>query len=225
MDLSQYLHMQLRLEGKCPVGNGRLRQVESVTDEEMPLMLIAQIADGQLLAYYDEALPSELHTELSKRIQNVTFPTIESLLKLLRSKNISFEVGHYKTYIIPSGFAELLDGNVIRLHKDDLSVQAFGFDSFSEEVYAIECCGGIISACVSTRENEFCGEAWVYTNPEFRNQGNAQKVVGIWAKSLISAGKVPFYSHKIENNPSANLAKCLGLQPVFEEIVISYANV
>ena len=220
-----YLHTQLRLEGKCPVGNDRLRQVEIVPDEEMPLMLIAQTADDQILAYYDEALPPELHTELSKRIQNVTFPTIESLLELLRSKNISFEVGHYKTYIFPSGFTELLDGNVIRLHKENSKVQAFGFDSFSEEVYAIECDGRIISACVSTRENEFCGEAWVYTDPEFRNQGNAQKVVGVWAKSLISAGKVPFYSHKIQNMASANLANHLGLQSIFEEIVISYANV
>lgn len=224
MDLSDYLHIQLRLEGKCPVGNGRLRQVESVPDEEMPLMLIAQIADDQILAYYDEALPSELHTEMSKRIQNVTFPTIESLLEFLRSKNISFEVGHYKTYIFPSRFAELLDGNVIRLHKEDLSVQAFGFDGFSEEVYAIECDGRIISACVSARENEFCGEAWVYTDPEFRKQGNAQKVVGAWAKSLISAGKVPFYSHKIQNIASANLANRLGFQPIFEEIVIAYVN-
>lgn len=224
MDLSHYLHMQLRLEGNCPVGNGRLRQVESVPDEEMPLMLIAQIADGQILAYYDEVLPSELHTELSKRIQNVTFPKIESLLELLRSKNISFEVGHFKTYIFPSHFANLLDSNVIRLYKEDLSVQAFGFDGFSEEVYAIECDGRIICACVSTRENEFGGEAWLYTDPEFRNQGNAQRVVSVWAKDLISAGKVPFYSHKIQNMASANLANRLGLQPIFEEIVISYAR-
>jgi hypothetical protein len=217
--------MQLRLEGKRPVESDRLRQVEIVPDEDIPLILIAQLTDDQRIVYYDETLSSELHTELSKRIQNVTFPAIESLLAFLRSKNISFEVGHYKTYIFPSGFAELLDGNVIRLHKEDLSVQAFGFDGFSEEVYAIECDGRIISACVSARENEFCGEAWVFTDPEFRNQGNAEKVVGVWAKSLISAGKVPFYSHKIENNPSANLAKCLGLQLVFEEIVISYANV
>src|SRR5687768_13493279 len=113
MDLSDYLHMQLRLERKCPIGNSRLRQVESVTDEEMPLILIAQISEDQLLAYCDETLPSELHTELSKQIQNVTFPTLELLLEFLRSKSISFEVGHYKTYIFPSLFADLLDSNVI----------------------------------------------------------------------------------------------------------------
>jgi predicted GNAT family acetyltransferase len=61
----------------------------------------------------------------------------------------------------------------------------------------------------------------VYTNPEYRKQGFAQKVVNTWAGSLIDAGKVPFYSHKIENAASANLARKLGLRPVFEEISIA----
>ena len=92
---------------------------------------------------------------------------------------------------------------------------------FAESVYAVERDDKIISACVSTRENDFCGEAWVYTDTSYRHQGYAQKVVGAWATSLISAGKVPFYSHKIQNVASANLAKCLGLKPVFEEIVFT----
>ena len=224
MDLLHYLHLQLRLEGKSPVDHDRLRQVEIVPEEEMPLILIAQLADDQIIAYYDETLPSELHIELSKRIQNVIFPKIEPLLNVLKTQSISFEVGHYKTYLFPSHFVDLSNDNVTVLHKQDPNVQAFGFDGFAEQVYAIERQSRIISACVSTRENEFCGEAWVYTDPEFRNRGNAQKVVGIWAKSLISARKVPFYSHKIQNDASANLAKRLGLQPVFEEIVVSYSK-
>lgn len=224
MDLSHYFHMQLRLEGKSPVGDDRLRQVEIVPDEGVPLMLIAQLSNGQRIVYYDEALPPELHTELVKRIQNIAFSKIEPLLDVLETKNVLFEVGHYKTYIFPSRFADVSDSNVIVLYKQDPVVQTFDFDGFAELIYAIEYEGRLISACVSTRENEFCGEAWVYTDPEFRNQGNAQKVVGAWAKSLISAGKVPFYSHKMDNNPSANLAKRLGLQSIFEEFVISYTK-
>jgi hypothetical protein len=176
MDLSHYLHMQLRLEGKCPVGDDGLRQAEIVPDEDIPLVLIAQLADDQRIVYYDEALQSELHNELAKRIQNVIFPKIELLLDVLKTQNISFEVGRYKTYVFPSHFANLSNDNVICLHKQDPHVQAFGFDSFSEQVYGIEWEGRIIFACVSTRENEFCGEAWVYTDPESRNQGNAKKV-------------------------------------------------
>ncbi|MBC7879132.1 MAG: GNAT family N-acetyltransferase [Anaerolineales bacterium] len=225
MDLSHYLHMQLRLEGKYPIGNDLLKQVEIVPDEDMPLMLFAQLSDNQMIAYYDETLLSEIHTELAKRIQGIVFPEIEPLLDVLKAQNILFEIGHYKTYIFPSQFADLSNINVICLHKHAPNVQAFGFDDFSDKIYAIEREGRIRAACVSTRENEFCGEAWVYTDPEFRNRGFAQMVASIWATNLISAGKVPFYSHKMENIASANLANRLGLDPIFEEIVISYGTV
>jgi predicted GNAT family acetyltransferase len=62
----------------------------------------------------------------------------------------------------------------------------------------------------------------VVPDEEYRHQGFAQRVVSAWAMRLISVGKVPFYSHKIQNIASTNLAKRLGLQPVFEEIVFTY---
>jgi predicted GNAT family acetyltransferase len=60
----------------------------------------------------------------------------------------------------------------------------------------------------------------VYTDEAYRHQGFAQKAVNAWAGSLMEQGKVPFYSHKIENAASRNLAKKLGLQSVFEEIAM-----
>jgi predicted GNAT family acetyltransferase len=71
------------------------------------------------------------------------------------------------------------------------------------------------------REDESCGEAWVYTDPAYRRKGLAKKVASGWAHSLLSMGKVPFYSHKIENAASSSLAEALQLQPVFEEISIT----
>ena len=111
--------------------------------------------------------------------------------------------------------------NVMCSSKHDPKIKTFGFDGFAENVYAIEQDDNIVSACVSTRENEQCAEAWVYTDPAFRNQGLAQRVVNAWAGSLIAVGKVPFYSHNIENTASATLASKLGLLPVFEEIAIT----
>src|SRR5215510_15429154 len=103
MNPPDYLRLQLRLEGKEIIGDNLLRQVEVVPDEEVPLLLIAQLADENLAAYFDEALPTEL-----------------------------------------------------------------------------------------------------------------RKVVSAWAASLISTGKIPFYSHKTQNIASANLAKRLRLHPIFE---------
>lgn len=218
-----YLRLQLRLEGKGIVQGNLLRQVEVVPDEEVPLMLLAQLADSNVVAYFDEGLQAEFREDLRKQVSAMSFPNIDPLRAFLQNSDITSEVGHYKTYTLPESYTSFGDGSVIRFSRQDVKVQAFGFDGFAEQVYGIERDGKLVSACVSTRENDFCGEAWVYTDPEHRRQGFAQKVVSAWANGLLSAGKIPFYSHKIQNDASANLAKRLGLQPVFEEIVVSYA--
>ena len=212
------LHLQLRLEGKEVIHGNLLRQVEVIPDEETPLMLIAQLEDGQVVVYFDEALQTELREDLTKQLFEFKFPNIDPISTFLQSRNIVFEVGHYKTYIFPEIYGTFNDEIVQRYSKSDSQVQAFGFEGFAEQVYAIERDGKIVAACVSTRESNFCGEAWVFTDTEYRHKGLAQKVVSAWAMSLISAGKVPFYSHKIQNSASANLAKRLGLQSIFEEI-------
>lgn len=218
MNPIDYLHLQLRLEGKIVIGGNLLRQVEEVPGEEMPLLLIAQFADGKNVAYVDEALDPDLQDELVRRAQCLQFPQIGPLLEFLTIENIPSEAGHYKTYLIP---APLSDEEVICLSREDPQVRAFGFGGFAEEVFVIERDGNLASACVSARENASCGEAWVFTDPGYRRQGLAQKAVSGWAKKLISTGKVPFYSHKMENNASASLARRLDLLPVFEEIVVA----
>lgn len=45
-----YLQLQLRLEGKAILQNNLMRQVEVVPDEEMPLMVIASLANQELVA-------------------------------------------------------------------------------------------------------------------------------------------------------------------------------
>jgi RimJ/RimL family protein N-acetyltransferase len=219
MEPLAYLHIQMRLEGKGLVNEHLMRQLEVMPDEELPWVLIARLASGKLVAYYDEAISSDLQKELAESIFETEFSKIDSLGRVLKSHNIRFEVGHYKTYVFPSQPPK--DVDVICLSKQDPKVKRFGFDGFAEKIYAIHQNDIIVSACVSAREDEKCGEAWVYTVLDYRRQGFAQKVVNAWARSLLHAGKIPFYSHKIENAASANLARKLGLQPVFEEISIT----
>lgn len=225
MDLTDYLHLQLRLEGKSVTGEDRLRQVEAVPGEDMPVMILARLTDGNVVSYYDASLPPDLYAELKNRTGRSEFPLIDPLLDFLNSAGMSFEVGHYKTYIFPAHFADLENLDVKALLTDDPLVQAFGFGAYAGNVYAIERGGGIVSACMSVRENGQCGEAWVYTEPQYRHQGFARQAVSAWAQYMLNAGKVPFFSHKTNNLASANLAKRLDLQPVFEEICISYKNV
>lgn len=219
MEPLAYLHLQMRLEGKELINAHFMRQVEVIPDEALPLVLIARLANEQFVVYYAETISPDLQQKLAGTIFEMEFSKIQVLLRILKSRNIQFEMGYYKTYIFPAQPAK--DAAVICLSRQDPRVKLFEFDGFAEEVYAVQCDDIIVSACVSARENASCGEAWVYTNPEYRKRGFAQKVVNAWAGSLMSAGKVPFYSHKIENTASANLARRLGLQSVFEEISIT----
>lgn len=219
MEPIKCLHLQLQLEGKESFG-GLIRQVEVVPDEDVPLLLIAQLFTGELIVYFDEAMSLRLQKELAAGLNNIEFLNIDPVFHILENHCIPYEVGHYKTYVFPSLPVE--DASVSCFSNDDPRVEAFGFDGFAKQVYGVERADKLVSACVSTRENERCGEAWVFTASEYRRQGLAQKVVCAWARSLISAGKVPFYSHKIDNVASANLARSLKLQPVFEEISITH---
>jgi hypothetical protein len=220
-----YLHLQLRLEGKSVIGEDRLRQVEEVPGEEVPLVLLARFADGNLVAYFDEILHPDLQGELDRQIPRLDFPHVDPLLDFLQEQNLPVETGHYKTYLLPTRTGDFEDKGVDIRSREDPIVQAFGFGGFAEEVYTIEREGSIASACVPVRENDFCGEAWLYTDPAFRRLGLARLVVGAWARGMSRKGKVPFYSHKLENTASAHLGARLGLEPVFDEIVISYMNV
>jgi hypothetical protein len=94
MEPLSYLHLQLRLEGKGLASTCLLRQIEIVPDEEVPLMLSAQLANEELVAYYAEALPSALQKELAAT--QIVFPNMEPLLEVLMSHRLQVEMGHYK---------------------------------------------------------------------------------------------------------------------------------
>lgn len=218
MDPLHYLHLQLRLECKEVINERFIREVEVIPEEELPLILIAQFADEKQVVYYDEAIARDFQKRLAAATMANIFPNIRPLLEVLEKQNTSFSIGHYKTYIFPS--VPVKDSDVNCVSKHDERVKAFGFDGFAEQVHVVERDGKVVSACVSARENDACGEAWVFTSPEYRSHGFAQRVVNAWAGRLMNAGKVPFYSHKIENVASTNLARALKLHPVFEEIAI-----
>ena len=224
MNPLEYLHLQLRLEGREVVNGDLLRQVEFVPGEDMPMLVIGLLVSGGQVVYYDESLAPEYHKHLREQMGSLDDPDVDPLAQSLRSWGFNVQLGRFRTYIFPADYKDQSTMEVTKFTHFDPKVQAFGFDGISEQVYAVERDGRIVSACVSARENTFCGEAWVYTDADQRGQGFARKVVSAWAGSLISAGKVPFYSHKVENTASAILAKRLGLQVVFEEIVIERAG-
>jgi len=225
MNPLDYLHVQLRLEGKEVINNNLLRQVEVIPDEEMPLVAITFLVSDKLVLYYDESLSKEIRDELNGQVPSLNFPNIDPIINILQAHHFQLEVGHYKTYAFPEHYKDMDIDEAKQYSKSNPKIQPFDFGGFNEHVYALERDGKIVSACVSAKENDHCGEAWVTTDENYRHQGLAQKVVSAWAKDVIRAGKIPLYSHKITNLGSAKLAKRLGLEPMFEEITVSSITV
>ncbi len=70
----------------------------------------------------------------------------------------------------------------------------------------------VASASFSARENKQSAEVYVETRPAFRRKGFGRQVVSAWAYHIIKVGAVPFYSYRIGNVPSANLARKLEVE-------------
>ena len=159
MNPLEALQLQLRLEGFEIIHSNRLRQVDVVPDEAMPLALLARLSDGQVTVYFDESLTPNLYLELMERAQHIKFPTIHPLLEIFAEQDIPVHVGHYKTNVFPATFLEFVSEDVECRSKNDPQIQKFGFGDFAGQVYAIEREGRVVSACVSTHEDKWPGPA------------------------------------------------------------------
>jgi hypothetical protein len=217
MDTLEYLFLQMKLEGKGYNQDGLLSSL-GPGSEDIPLVILAKGNDGQQISFYGSALPRKIQKDIKNH--KITFSDSEQLIGQIRSHNVQIKVGHYKTYIFPDIIEKQNSNEVLRLSRSDTRVKDFGFSGLGNSIYALLREGVIVSACVSTRENNECAESWVFTSLENRRKGFAKKVVLAWAKENIGSRIIPFYSHENDNIPSMELAKKLGLIPVFEEISI-----
>lgn len=69
-----------------------------------------------------------------------------------------------------------------------------------------------VCRAISVRQNEFCAEVYVETEPAFRRRGYGRQVVAAWAQDILQSGRIPFYSYRLKNNPSRALASSLGVK-------------
>jgi hypothetical protein len=92
-------------------------------------------------------------------------------------------------------------------------VVAYGWPAFGVVVD-----GRVVAVCVSSREDDFAGEAWVQTTAALRGQGYARQATAAWAHALQQAGKIAFYSHSADNPASAGVARSLGLELYLRDV-------
>lgn len=212
-----YLFCQMELEGIQRVA-GDLIARGSPDVVDFPLVLLARTSDSQIFTFCDNSLPVGLRQRLVQ--PNLQCFKPESAVAVFEASGIKARTGHFRTYIFPDRLAFTDSGQVQCFSQDDPATVKFGFSGLGDPVFAVEQAGIILSACVSSRQNSVCAEAWVFTHPDHRRKGLAQQVVTAWAGHLKRDGLIPFYSHDVKNTASASLARNLGLVHVFEEITI-----
>lgn len=77
--------------------------------------------------------------------------------------------------------------------------------------WVIKVDGAVASVAWTVRGNDRAEEVAVETSESFRGRGYARQVVSAWAHSVLSKGRVAFYSHNWDNLASEALAHSLGL--------------
>jgi RimJ/RimL family protein N-acetyltransferase len=219
MQSIDFLHLQMKLEGIGLDQDYDLIPIHPNPDE-FPLFLFARLNNGETVCYFAASLPRKSQSALEEYIPCLRFPNVQDVCALFEQYDIHGKISHFKTYRFPDHYRGTIENDAIPFSKNDPRIRALGFGELDDTVYAIERNNVIPSACVSSRQDDSSAEAWVMTLPEQRGKGFGRTVVSRWANEVFRAGLIPFYSHEIDNIPSARLANRLGLIPVFEEIVL-----
>jgi hypothetical protein len=217
MEPIDYLHLQMELEGIQVRDGNLIRRIHSEV-EDFPLVLSAHLNNGDKIVYFDETIPSALYDKLTA--SNLHSFDIALTAEEFDLYGIKTKVGSFKTYTFQENYADVEAQHVKCFRRDDPKVIDFGFGGLAEKVFAIERDGVILSACVSSRQNLKSAESWVFTHPRHRRKGLALQVVTAWARSVLQEGKIPFYSHAVENIGSSRVASKMRLVHLYNETVL-----
>lgn len=218
--------VQLELEGLQTVKGDRIVKVpvdhfdvERREDAEPPKIIAVDFC-GEINIFYSILMPEDLVADLEKLDSQSFIKEQEKIADILKRNNQSAEIsGLHAAYTFPGNVNVDLDNTKIFSGNDE-AVRKFDPTFFGRcpTVYAAMQNGEIAACCVSSRESDKAGEAWIFTLPKYRKQGFGLKAVQLWASELQKQGKIPFYTHKADNIASQKLAEKLNLAKVFESV-------
>ncbi|MCA9373372.1 GNAT family N-acetyltransferase [Candidatus Woesebacteria bacterium] len=217
---------QLQLEGLGVVDANRLVKIESShfdaerqRDDHPPNVLLTRFSDKTSI-YFTHSLPQELVDTIQNEDLEDVLTTTNNITAILKAASLFHEFEQSITYTIPNLGDLTFEGTRSIVASDDPLINQFNPTFYRKfpMAYAVLHESKVVSCCVSSRENDRAGEAWIFTLPEYRKQGFGSKAVLFWASELQKAGKIPLYSHIDSNSSSRNLAHKLNLMQVFENV-------
>jgi hypothetical protein len=221
----ELVRIQLTLECKGVVEGDRLVRIPCAEPDDIPRVFIAQY-DGGCASYVRHDVPVRIYERLVALPPEEAMRDHEAVKRLLAEDVPCDEVSRGKSYLFPDTLSHRDYPDAVRLGPESRAVledfaQVLGKFVERSPVFAVLAGGRVASMCVSSRENAVAAEAWVETRPEFRRRGFAGQVTAAWGHELVRRGKIPFYSHRVENTASESVARSLGLGQWKTEVAYS----
>lgn len=220
MDEHQLLLTQLAVECIGLTADGLLTRIPGQHPDGIPRFYITRMDTG-CARYFRDDVPRDVRQRLAALPLDVAWSEHAEVCRVLAALSPCEGVWRGVSYTFPADLAAVDHPDVVPLgptHRD--VIEAFDPEmlTFGWPVYAVLVEGRIASTCVSARENELAGEAWVQTHPSFRHRGYARQVTAAWGDALLRRGKIPLYSHSDDNIASARVARSLKLRPYLRDV-------
>lgn len=217
---------QLELEGLQIINGNRIVKVptdhfdiEKRENTEPPKVIAVNFGKEINIFYFDK-MPDSIVTDLEKLEKHSFIGEQDKIIEILRRNNQFNKANYSISYVFPSAIEVDRESTKIFIGSEDEAIKQFDPTFYRKYpmVYAAMQGDEIVACCVSSRESDKAGEAWIFTLPKFRKQGFGFKAVQLWASELQKQGKIPLYSHEISNIASQELARKLDIIKVFENV-------
>ena len=190
MKNEELIRLQVGLEYRL-AGNG-LIPIPGSTEQAR---FILYRYPGGFARYYRIDIPLQLHLELGRMDGAQVFQDPESVRRILNAYSICPSAGLFESCSVvhlpqTSDYPDVVqDGKCFIVRVD----------------------GQPVCWAWSERSNEQCAEVAVETLPAFRRRGYARQAVSALAAAEMAKGRVVFYSYKMDNLTSRELARSLGV--------------
>ena len=196
MNALEMLRLHMELECITVDAAGDLTRLPCPDPDDIHRLYIAQHADGYS-RYFRDDVPDELRARLRELSVETLFTDHEQVKAIFADFGAPCSGMHVgKSYVYPEDFEPVTDTQITESDRDLCRLLLDGEPA--------------VAGCGSIRFNQHSAEAYVFTNENFRQRGYGKRVTRAWAQRVRQSGRIPFYSHLMNNIASQRLAESLG---------------